>query len=510
MYSSISRFQVRSIRTCPGRCSAESDRLRLLAARRFLKRLERQALRETSSPATAVKEVMIVRRICRLSAVSRFQTTQTCSIGRAATRPTQLLATRGLRAVRSRPERPRQRLPKRHSPAESDTAQASKETAPVQVAQDADSLVRSCDAAVHLLSQPALVICRQIEMMNVFLGFEEANKYLIKAADGSTLAYMAEDSHTMASTMMRNLAGTHRKFSCNVLDLQGNVILSIRRGFALVNSHISVYVHRTPGEAGELIGEVRQRWNLTRRKYELFLHRRESMQQFGAIDEPMLSWDFSVMGEDGALLGSINRNMRGLMRELFTDTGHYVLRYDAASPETTNLSTSAVALPGVDTETADARQAMAQTHSRAIALSHTSTRPMTLDERAVLLATAVSVDFDYFSHQSGAGHTGFFPMFMPFPMFGGSAEGSSVEALPETTPGALPESEGGTALPPDPALGGTNGDLDEGQDSVDQGHGQEQSPVDDRPWWEQDQPAEETWSNDFADGDGGVDGDDWF
>jgi hypothetical protein len=348
-------------------------------------------------------------------------------------------------------------------------------------------------------------------MMNVFLGFEEANKYLIKAADGSTLAYMAEDSHTLASTMMRNLAGTHRKFSCNVLDLQGNVILSVKRGFALVNSHISVLVHPRPGEPGELVGEVRQRWNLTRRKYELFLHREGSMQQFGAIDEPMLSWDFSVMGENGELLGSVNRNMRGLMRELFTDTGHYVLRYDAASPETTNLSTSAVtALPGVDTETADARQAVAQTHSRAVALANVSTRPMSLDERAVLLATAVSIDFDYFSHQSGAGHTGFFPMFMPFPMMGGGGGGAPPgEQVPETTPGALPESEGGTPLPPDP-MDGPYGDYgaEQGIESDNYGQAQE-APVDDRPWWEQDQPAEEGWSDDFADG-GDGDGDGWF
>lgn len=32
------------------------------------------------------------------------------------------------------------------------------------------------EAARLIVSQPALVICRQIEMMNIFIGFEEANK----------------------------------------------------------------------------------------------------------------------------------------------------------------------------------------------------------------------------------------------------------------------------------------------------------------------------------------------
>lgn len=40
-------------------------------------------------------------------------------------------------------------------------------------------------------------------------------------------------------------------------------------------------------------------------------------------------------------------------------------------------------------------------------------RGMTLDERAVMLATAVSIDFDYFSRHSGHGG------FMPVGVFGG-------------------------------------------------------------------------------------------
>jgi hypothetical protein len=45
-------------------------------------------------------------------------------------------------------------------------------------------------------------------------------------------------------------------------------------------------------------------------------------------------------------------------------------------------------------------------------------RGMTLDERAVMLAAAVSIDFDYFSRHSSMGHGGF----MPFGMFGGGSE----------------------------------------------------------------------------------------
>ena len=39
-----------------------------------------------------------------------------------------------------------------------------------------------------ILNHSALVIQRQLEMMNVFLGFEQANKYIIMDGKGETLS----------------------------------------------------------------------------------------------------------------------------------------------------------------------------------------------------------------------------------------------------------------------------------------------------------------------------------
>lgn len=321
------------------------------------------------------------------------------------------------------------------------------------------------------------------------------SKYVVYNAEGETVGYIAEDSHTLTSTMARNLAGTHRAFSCHVMDPSGRVVLKIRRGFAWINSHIQIFhIYQEGSEV--LVGEVKQIWSLLRRKYDLYLKRGDTMQQFGSIDEPTLSWDFSVLSEDKKLIGSINRNMRGLLKELFTDTGHYVLRMDAVDPATANLSTSALVTQG---ENAEARTAMANTAARA--LVNIEKRPMKLDERAVLMATAVSIDFDYFSKLSGAGHGGIMPMPFFFPM--GSPAGA-----PETTPGALPESEGGV-----PIDGG--GGVDAGESDPLANETQTDGPVDQRPWWEQDEPQEQNsgnwWDQEPAGGgDGAEDVGDWF
>lgn len=172
-----------------------------------------------------------------------------------------------------------------------------------------------------------------------------------------------------------------------------------------------------------VIGEAQQEWAPLRRKYNLFTHHPspnpktdmgskkvplsesdlsqvQKMQltqasgqgqgegtfnQFAYVDEPFLSWDFSLLSAENRLIGSVNRNFAGFAREIFTDTGVYALRMDSAG-----LGGSEAAPGPVSPVTA-----------------------MTLDQRAVMLATAVSIDFDYFSRHSHAGGMGFMPLWLP-------------------------------------------------------------------------------------------------
>lgn len=119
--------------------------------------------------------------------------------------------------------------------------------------------------------------------------------------------------------------------------------------------------------------------------------------QFAYVDEPFLSWDFSLKSADDQLIGSVNRNFAGFAREIFTDTGVYAMRMDSAA---------------LGTETSHGNKTLG----------------MTLDQRAVMLATAVSIDFDYFSRQSGHGVFGIphgVPMGGQAPAGGAAAEGAA-------------------------------------------------------------------------------------
>lgn len=326
---------------------------------------------------------------------------------------------------------------------------------------------------MRLLDNSAIVVQRQLEMMNVLMGFEQANRYIIMDPHGNHIGYLAEQDHGIGSALKRQMFRTHRSFTTHVFDREEREVLRFHRPFSFINSQIRVYDAAPEGQGGHythsaviqgtsaqsvltqtsasvssialnemrIIGSAEQEWGLLRRKYNLFLardldetpaapgtpqiasgdlplsnskalqvvegdQRQPGMMQFARVDEPFLSWDFSLMSEDGRRIGSVNRNFAGFARELFTDTGVYALRMDAA---------------GLSTE---GEQTAAQGDKQLQTLSEHHPG-MTLDQRAVMLATAVSIDFDYFSRQSGAGGgMGFFPLWFPG-MGGGAAAGEA-------------------------------------------------------------------------------------
>ncbi|KAH7413821.1 Scramblase-domain-containing protein [Phaeosphaeria sp. MPI-PUGE-AT-0046c] len=328
---------------------------------------------------------------------------------------------------------------------------------PVYMPEDPNGVLKESHPVMRLLDNSTLVIQRQLEMMNVLMGFEQANRYVIMDPHGSHIGYLAEQEHGIGNAVARQMFRTHRSFTTHVFDKEEKEVLRFHRPFSWINSRIRIYdaignngpsytssdslqgtsagsivnqssanISSMPLQDMRIIGSAEQEWAPLRRKYNMFLARdlnenptspstpqlaagdlplshskavavvegdtREvGMLQFARVDEPFLSWDFSLKSEDQRLIGTVNRNFSGFAREIFTDTGVYALRMDSAGTETEQ--------------------------SRSVS-------GMTLDQRAVMLATAVSIDFDYFSHHSSAGMGGMWPMWMPW-WGGGEAAGGA-------------------------------------------------------------------------------------
>lgn len=259
------------------------------------------------------------------------------------------------------------------------TSQAEYQAQPI-FTENPNGIIGTSDPVTQILNQPTLVIQRQIEFMNLFLGFEQANKYSVMDSMGNQLGWLIERDFGIGKAIMRQIYRLHRPFTVDLLDTSGNLLLTIKRRFSIINSHIKAILPnvRSPNDPdGVVVGESVQSWHLWRRRYDLFARgtgfaeRDQTFMQYGKIDSGFLSWDFPVYNKNSEVVGDVSRNFGGLFREMFTDTGVYIVRMDPIS-----------------------FQGMEDYYGQI------SNRSLTLDQKAVMLANAVSIDFDYFSRHS--------------------------------------------------------------------------------------------------------------
>lgn len=108
---------------------------------------------------------------------------------------------------------------------------------PVHVPHDSAGVLDSSqgewlDSLRTLLSVPALVVARQLEMMSILIGYEQANRYQLLSPEGEVLGYLLEEELGIGSAIKRQVLRTHRPFKATVLDKEGRVLLIVSRGLS--------------------------------------------------------------------------------------------------------------------------------------------------------------------------------------------------------------------------------------------------------------------------------------
>lgn len=188
---------------------------------------------------------------------------------------------------------------------------------------------------------------------------------MIKNQQGLVLGFIEERQTGFKGSFTRQVMKRSRPFDFDVFDNQGILILVIRRGLKVIRSNVQALL---PNNA--VIGESSEKIHPLKRKYRLFQTTGVGeLTQFGSVSAPPLSFDFSVADERGFTIGAVDRFWAGIGREVL-ERNSYVLRMDP------------LAFQGVTQHYSEVQGAL------------------TLDQRAVLLATMVSVDLDYFTSEN--------------------------------------------------------------------------------------------------------------
>jgi len=204
----------------------------------------------------------------------------------------------------------------------------------------------------QLFSQrPTLFVQQRKELTEILVDWETRNKYAI--LDGSKLevGFVAERGKGLWSILYRGFLRSHRGLEIDVFDNTRRAIMHFARPFFFLFSSLSV----TTSE-GTPLGMVNRRFGILYKKYDLC---DERGTVFATIRSPRWRlWQFPIY-QNEAQVGVIAKRWGGALREIFTDADTFQVDFGHGG--------------------------------------------WTTAQRAVILAAAISIDFDFFENNQGSG-----------------------------------------------------------------------------------------------------------
>jgi len=193
-----------------------------------------------------------------------------------------------------------------------------------------------------LESVRSLEVRQNVEILEVVTGWETANRYEIFDDRNRQVGYADEYSGGLADSFMRNFLGTHAGFEINVRKTNQEMLFRMERGFYWLN-----YEVRVNATNDTFLGSIQKHFNFIYKSYELKDHKGKT---FAEIKTPFWKpWTFSFLEKEDA---GIFKKWSGLGKEVITDADNFRIEYKSFN--------------------------------------------WTLNQKAVILATAFCIDFDYF------------------------------------------------------------------------------------------------------------------
>ena len=160
-----------------------------------------------------------------------------------------------------------------------------------------------------------LVVRQQIERLEVFTGFETANRYTVSTPEGEPLLHAYEESGWMARQFLRS----HRPLTLNIIDPGGQTVLSASRGFFWYLSHL----HMQDG-AGKPLGSLRRRLTFFNRKFSL---EDSSGVSIAEVQGRLLRPNTFILNVGGTEVARVTKQWSGI-REAFTDADTFRVQQD--------------------------------------------------------------------------------------------------------------------------------------------------------------------------------------
>lgn len=196
-----------------------------------------------------------------------------------------------------------------------------------------------------------LFIRQRREVVEILIDWETRNQYEVMDAERNPLGTIVERAEGVADAALRFFLRSHRGFQIRVLGPEAELLLELSRSFFFLFSDLDV---SDPG--GRKLGSVHRRFGILYKRYDL---RDATGQTFARVKSPLWRlWTFPVESGRGTGNAVITKRWGGALREIFADADTFLIDYQEGQ--------------------------------------------WTADERAVIFASAISIDFDFFENNQGS------------------------------------------------------------------------------------------------------------
>ena len=168
------------------------------------------------------------------------------------------------------------------------------------------------------LQSATSVVIKQLFEVGEMFGFETRNRYQLFTSDGTQIA-SAEEESGFFSAIARQFLGHFRSYSVQIDDRDGNPYLTIRHPFRFYFSRFEV-----TDALGNSIGVVEQRFSVLTKKLSV-------LDNSGNVILEMRSglfklWTFPLLRGDTEV-AVVTKKWGGMLSEVFTDKDTFVVDF---------------------------------------------------------------------------------------------------------------------------------------------------------------------------------------
>jgi len=173
----------------------------------------------------------------------------------------------------------------------------------------------------------------------IFPGFFETNTFFIDEKVGFfkfSNAYKVYDTQGEIGNITQQLTTSQKvlrlvlkkamlPFKMEIVDLEGDVLITLQRGWTFWMSKISI-----SDGTGNLLGTIQQKFAILKPTFKIF---DETAIQIATISGDWKGWNFIIVDGSGNKVGSITKKWNGILKEAFTTADKYVVDIEPAFAE---------------------------------------------------------------------------------------------------------------------------------------------------------------------------------